>query len=261
MLLVAVPTVGCNRRATDPAVEARAGCDSSDPACASQRPPRKPGPPHSGAVEKALNCDNAVPIVSDGQDTGYERCAERVIHRKAIRVCPDRAPRQQDCKVDGHVGGRCLRDSECGGPHAYCGWSRNHMDSSCSCMNGCVTDVECGPGQVCLCEGANGRCVPADCRSDADCDNGAKCFASPRHAYLGTADVGIFACQTVEDTCSTDEDCVRDERRNSWLCVLGDGKRSCQRVAGIVGRPLLLAGKPRVAMLWAKQGVVAGVWT
>lgn len=46
-----------------------------------------------------------------------------------------------------------------------------------SCHYGCLTDGDCGKNELCLCEDASygGRCVPALCKTDADCKNGNHC--------------------------------------------------------------------------------------
>jgi hypothetical protein len=43
----------------------------------------------------------------------------------------------------------------------------------CGCVYGCETDADCGANEVCACAGVAGdwpRCVPASCRTDADCE-------------------------------------------------------------------------------------------
>lgn len=79
----------------------------------------------------------------------------------------------------------------------------------------CACDSDCGRGQQCLCDYANGggwpdqdgnRCVPSDCRSDADCD-GERCRAEV--LFCGTYGYPVeFHCTSPEDDCDTHTTCI-----------------------------------------------------
>jgi hypothetical protein len=55
-------------------------------------------------------------------------------------------------------------------PYGSC--QNNSFLGYCDCYYGCMTDADCGPGQICACAGVIGplaTCIPADCITDADC--------------------------------------------------------------------------------------------
>jgi hypothetical protein len=91
----------------------------------------------------------------------------------------------------------------------------------------CSTDDDCGQGFACLCghEYAN-RCVPAECRSTADC-NGGKCLVSRGAADDECCDRGHLGlvCSRSESTCQHGGDCpgngiacIYDERLDFFEC-------------------------------------------
>jgi hypothetical protein len=117
--------------------------------------------------------------------------------------------------------------------------------NSAVCESGCVTDDDCGPGRICLCDGPSptgGKCRSSDCRTDADCGPGYLC-ATYSVACGGPA----FACQRATDECTKDDDCGFD------YCGFNGEHRQCDGVA--CGRPFLIESVARVA-----PAVVSGAW-
>ena len=85
----------------------------------------------------------------------------------------------------------------------------------CSCSyDTCVVDSDCKTGELCDCRspwhyGDKGpaRCLPGNCRTDADCGTDGYCSPSMDFgcgAYLGVT--GWF-CHTPADSCTNDSDC------------------------------------------------------
>lgn len=71
---------------------------------------------------------------------------------------------------------------------------------------GCVSDADCVPGTICVCDGRSdlGECVPSNCVTDADCGAGLHCayYVDPC-SRSGLA----YACQRAEDRCDSMFDC------------------------------------------------------
>jgi hypothetical protein len=125
------------------------------------------------AVPFDLQCDNPAAIMQAGgsEPSGFVSCDDGFIHRQDRVTCviPE-APATCDsggssdtcttsAECDDRPGGACLN-----GPSALEG---------CECVYGCETDGDCAAGEVCACAGVAGdwpTCIPAACRSDADCD-------------------------------------------------------------------------------------------
>jgi len=95
----------------------------------------------------------------------------------------------------------------------------------------CSDDSACQPGLACVCDPAaylpsdlnipsgKGACVPAVCRTDADCAPGSYCALGTLN-FSGDTLPG-FACLRADDQCTTDRDCSDGE-----LC-LAETKRTC----------------------------------
>jgi hypothetical protein len=108
------------------------------------------------------------------------------------------------------------------------------------CQSGCRTDQDCGDRGLCLCGGASasgfGVCEGGTCRTDDDCQPGYRC------ASYTVGCGGGYACQTPQDTCTSDSDC-----RNDQSCQpQEDGHRACAGLS-ICGRPFLVASRARLA--------------
>jgi hypothetical protein len=210
-----------------------------------------------GIKARLAVCEGPKPVLVDGRETGFEVCGPgAMLHRKMVAACPNRAPRPGDvCRE-----GSCRSDGDCPGRHSYCGWTRLIPDYTCKCMTGCETDADCGAHELCACEASErsvvpvagapplGRCVPADCRSDADCHD-SPCCATSTSNVRGLQWIAMkFACQSPEDECVDDFDCPPFETQRA-LCVLTEGVRRCTASGGIAGRALSIGERSRVAMV------------
>jgi hypothetical protein len=171
-------------------------------------------------------CGESKPIIVSGRPTGFEKCSNGSRHRPSSGTCPSALPRSEavvGLTIDG-IGdaahGGCRRDQDCSERlHGYCGFA-DRPPTFASCIYGCVRDDECARGQICLCGAPVGACVPAACRTDADCAPGYLCADyAVDGGECGERDA--FACQSPRDTCVTT--CSMD----AGLCTFAHGRRTC----------------------------------
>lgn len=91
----------------------------------------------------------------------------------------------------------------------------------------CFRDEDCAPDELCDCAGGEvgaHRCLPAECRVDADCPRCATCSPSRDALCPNATDVVGYFCHTPNDQCRKQEDCVRgtcayDKTEARWLCI------------------------------------------
>jgi hypothetical protein len=138
----------------------------------------------------------------------------------------------------------CEDDADCVAPSLCTNASRNHCDISAegggggafggTCQPGCDSDADCWGGTLCVCGSLltrperRGACVPATCRTNADCDDGYLCTSSYGPGYSIQ-----FACQRPDDTCASHDDCEQNEGGASWgsnECTSGI-RRTCRQVS------------------------------
>lgn len=155
----------------------------------------EPDPPEAEAgaptltAHPAAPCDDRMVLPYGG---GYESCADGSLRRPRLAACISQLPRAE--AASGRVYEECEYDADCNErENGYCVIG--------ACYYGCLTDVECGPGEVCLCGEWIGKCQAAACASDADCPADYPCTGNP----TGTA--ADFRCQTPFDDCQTDAEC------------------------------------------------------
>lgn len=110
--------------------------------------------------------------------------------------------------------GECISDKDCtAGANGRCGNNREHW--TCS-YDECFEDSACSAGGPCACGGnfppaGPNRCMPGNCRVDADCGSGGYC--SPTQGDCGSyAGVIGYYCRTPKDTCLNDSDCYEPDR-------------------------------------------------
>ena len=184
------------------------------------------GPSGAGGstTSNPFPCNGSQPDLVMGQPSGYEHCANGMVHRPAAITCPSGLPRAQTCSTG--FSDKCSKDSDCtGGLHDYCGQRLLPPDGSfCGCFQGCVSDAECGSGAICVCGDPVGLCVPATCKSDADCGPGLVC-AEYAVGVVGCGGSTYFACQTPEDTCAVDTMC----QSSGGICTYDGTKRACMQ--------------------------------
>lgn len=117
----------------------------------------------------------------------------------------------------------CSRDDECTkGVHGRC-VMHGHAASHCS-YDACMSDGDCAAGKTCACQDDGNRCVPSNCRTDAEC-GGLGC--SPTEARSCNSYGGIigYYCHTKKDSCTDQSDCGAhsscdyEPSAGRWVCV------------------------------------------
>jgi len=137
---------------------------------------------------------------------GIERCQDGSLHRFEAVACMEEyeAP---PCDTCNEVDGGCPEGEVC---HFADSW-----DTGCFCMRPCVSDDDCESDQLCLCplrglgdavygsiRSSLQRCVPASCRTDADC-GGYRCGVD----YDDCGVIHEIRCRGPEDECEGYKDC------------------------------------------------------
>ncbi len=131
--------------------------------------------------------------------------------------------------------GKCAEDADCA-DEQVCGIATE--GPYCRCYDVCASDADCGVDRACLCAtqaisvnggsgshplGAVDQCLPATCRTGADCASG-ECGAAPDVCGQGGSVIGLY-CRTAEDECRSNDDCAQptpvcsiDVTRSRWAC-------------------------------------------
>ncbi len=214
-----------------------------------------------GGKESALLCEDPQTILlTDGSNSGFERCADEAVNRVSDQpIDPvNSGPR---CVGDEDVQ-NCSTDADCTeGPHGACihqepdGWGMADTAGgpSCSCEYACSKDADCETGAICVPDELSPNatrpvCVPATCDSSEDCSSG-ECGLSAFHN--GCWWVVTAICRDDGDGCHADAEC-----EDACAADTGGEDFVCQTTSCAIGRPLLVEGEARVA------GVVQrGDWT
>jgi hypothetical protein len=166
-----------------------------------------------GDADGGGTCDVCRDVRSeDGEPTGLEYCpgawGGEIHRREALACAPNPAGACPYADED------CAMDADCSDiPGGTCAtrWP------GCECVRGCATDADCTEEETCLCAGTTGafsdqicattygpsRCLPSNCRTDADCDDGMRCAVS---VDLCGDPLGLY-CHTAADECQSASDC------------------------------------------------------
>jgi hypothetical protein len=119
----------------------------------------------------------------------------------------------------------CQSDADCTeGRNGRCTyyasyWTTNGRTSLACTYDSCIADADCPSHSICHCGGdadAN-VCVPAKCRTDADCLEPSYC--SPSTTFAGPSSATQYACRTCADECIDDRDCGPDEGEREQACL------------------------------------------
>jgi hypothetical protein len=198
-------------------------------------------------------CENPEPIMGPkGNDTGFVSCNDGgFTHRRERRNCDSIVPRPDPIQGGGTA---CTMDSDCGDPPSYCGQDLFQIYPLVRCQKGCVSDEDCAQGQICFCLNPIGVCLASfECETDADCPGGL-CTMIPRKPICQESNLGVFACQNLNDQCQSYSECFADCR------ALPTG-RECVWEGQCGARPYLIAGEARVAVLVNGSGAWAATST
>ncbi len=189
-------------------------------------------------------------------------CSQGFVHRPVARACPLPVRDELIAGLAGNAGvemggcsppdctfvNECTRDADCG-QNAYCLRTErsDEYDGLIAhrCRASCAADDDCGPGFVCVCdrviqnatrrETILGSCMPATCRTDADCGTGL-CISPlnmPEHSGRNADPVlePSFHCQTMEHECFGRSDCPSPPEDDCDLysaCAEEDGRFMCE---------------------------------
>jgi hypothetical protein len=144
------------------------------------------------AMHAALACKDPTPGPHGG---GYSACSDGSLRRVSAAACGSALPRATAALP--LALSECVDDTDCvASAHGYCAYG--------GCKYGCVTDDECASDQACFCGDFVGTCIPANCRSDADCATNFPCTA---YRAVGFATPDALSCQSPVDECLTDAQC------------------------------------------------------
>ncbi len=183
-----------------------------------------------------MPCTNPLPV--GGEDSGTVRCAEGYVRRTQAGRCADNIARPVLC---GEV--------ECEGDYPYC----DQGGQVAYCSTGCLEDTDCPAGTICVCGADVGRCIEAECTSDADCTPGFHCADATTSLACGRS--YKMTCQASADECVSDQDCGG----MMPYCGPGADHRVCQEESAVCGRPFLVAGAARLAPVEASSDWAAEV--
>src|SRR5262245_25787660 len=197
-------------------------------------------------------CENPQPLLGpNGNDTGYVTCENGFTHRSERHTCDSIVPRPGPVPTGSSAGSICTMDSECTDPLSYCGQDLYEIFGYVQCQKGCLSDADCAEGMICFCRNPMGVCLQSSCETDADCSGGL-CTMVPRKPICRESNLGVFACQSLDDECQSSLECFGN------CAPMGDGRR-CRFEGQCGARPYLVAGKARVAELaqdargWARD--------
>jgi len=200
----------------------------------------------SGGDVTTNACSNPQPILVNGSDTGFVSCDNGLKHRAKAVTCVSKLPRDAVCTDLNNPGGvdGCTKDADCtASPNGYCATNSGGQVPGCNCQYGCVSDANCGEGQICECGDPVGQCVPSNCKDDSACGANSLCATYTNNTCYQHS----FACQTPEDSCLTDTECGA----GSFCTLAATASRQCQsRIqCAVIGRPFLVLGTERLAPL------------
>lgn len=216
----------------------------------------KAGSANGGATSAGTSGGGAGPVTkctmpSVDKVTGLVGCAEGYSHRPKPVTCQPSVP-PVGAGGESSAGGasaaglpRVADYVPCSDDPAKCsayeyGFCDNRGEVAApGCASGCVTDQDCGAGNICLCghdeSPTGGVCRISNCTSDADCKSG-YCAS-----YAGFCGDGGFACNSPKDECLSNADCMP-----GGTCTPDEtGRRTCEYA--VCGRPFLVAAQPRRA--------------
>jgi hypothetical protein len=168
-----------------------------------------------------------------------ESCSGDFVHRPAALSCTPPPREDAEGGFGGDGGGedlsrcedyedgcevvtQCTSDADCG-PSAYC--LREVYDDDLElvfyhfCYTPCGSDADCADSELCACDyGVKnatrtrvqlGMCVPADCRTDGDCNGESLCIdvLNPEPPWARGSTFEGFHCQSPADECYSTERC------------------------------------------------------
>ena len=179
-------------------------------------------PPAADAGSLPTTTPDAGPCADPPAGYGLNNACAEPQHRHTAVACTPTPP--ADCSPHPEPEfNDCLEDADCSSN--VC---KNNPDGGCFCgAPDCTTDEDCGAGFACICGGIPGMyrnaCLPAACRTDADCASGRCLLSLSTGSDLPCCDYGDFGglfCATPADECEDDNNCDPGESC-AWRSDLG----------------------------------------
>lgn len=119
---------------------------------------------------------------------------------------------------------RCETDTDCAlADEGRC--DRAIIHSSCQ-YEDCQEHQDCPAAAACVCTGTLRRCVPANCRTDGDCEPAQTCQLSP--SSESSVEGGLY-CTTPADTCRASTDCTASTASPICAYAVGTARWDCQK--------------------------------
>jgi hypothetical protein len=229
--------------------------DATDTSTSGELPDMQPPAP--------FVCANPVEIMQAGTNvpSGFVQCDGGFVHRvEAVECVMPQAADEPGC-ADSLPERECSTAADCVmQPYGSCQYY-SLENNSCGCKYGCASDVECGPGEACVCAGvfsSQTQCIPAECLTDAGCGDGlcgvSKWIDDCVEAHYSLACAGTF------DECHSDADCgdgpcpsIGEEGPSyPYVCNSHAGEGfACEAPAWLCesgcGRPFVIENRARTA--------------
>jgi len=218
---------------------------------------------HSGSAQNSAGTASAAGSAGEGPNShpclnpeelgyGFVQCAG-FRHRREIGTCPSSIPRPDPIPGPTRFD-ECIYDAECTAqPYGWC--FVGYQLGEAHCEYGCLQDSDCADNQLCECGPFIGRCLKAECTTDADCRTGYFCRDNDVSGGCGPT---TYACQTAGDTCTNDSDCNPPPPAMAWedqsTCRFDAEAAHFQCIPGgcVIGRPFLVGGTQRLSQLAAR---------
>lgn len=174
--------------------------------------------------EGPIGCANPVAYINES--TGLVSCDGGFMRRPVQGNCPLHPP-MNEVRPDLPS---CQADTDCASiARGHCVYLPN---IGLGCQSECAADNDCQPEQVCLCDSVFHRCVHSDCTTDADCGTALHCASYSDSCSPGV--IGGLACQTHEDTCTTNAGC-EELAYQFQVCAPSVAARDCLGAGACAG--------------------------
>ena len=156
---------------------------------------------------------------------GLTQCSDGVVHRTAAPSCTAATP--PDLPSSDPAAMACEGVPCTDKPNGFCVATLGDSPelNKISCVYACEKDDDCGEDSACFCGPSGGECIPAGCRSEADCGSDA-CIFMYSKLECGVPTAPELTCLTATRDCASDKACPAES-----VCIDG----SCKPAANTCG--------------------------